>query len=808
MATSLNLIKRANEIQERVPSPEYILGKGLLQPANNTNSGPRKIMQGIQKEQSIQLCNPETAIYMLGYENQFGELSSNFIKTDREYIVLDKIYKNPMQYWLIVQDLYTEAIHVFKRVTYEHVTETYGHTLDTTYLDSLSVSSIIPKGIPIIKPTSYDSAMNKCDGVNLSTVYLAMGENTEDPIVLSESAAKKLVSPLYSTIQLIINDNDIPLNLYGNDKDYKSFPDIGEEIKNSILCGVRRERKDDEALYCQSVQHLKELMVSDTSYIANGTLVDIDINCNNVENLSSVYNTQIAYYWNKKIEYCTQIIKSVERILKSKGSNTVLTYDLTKLYDTAKRVVSGELYIKDKVFNNIIIEMVVKEDKGLHRGDKITDRYAGKGVASDIWPDDKMPKYMRNGELKTVDAIYNSSTIINRENPGQSFETEFIFVGEKIMERITSMFKEHKSYDALVEVLKESEGMIYKYLSILSPAEAKDYIDYINKISFDERLAFIDSYIDAQEIYIVIKPISGHANIDMLRKLYAAFPWIDMDYLYVPVNDSNGNRRVIQTRRKVITGKKYIYRLKQISEEKFSAVSLASTNLRGENMKTKANKQHRIAYANTPVKIGNMEVGNLMDALDLTLFVPISIMLLSSSQVLRRSVYQLLTGDPFNPTIKFDGTNITAVSRSAEKVYIYFKAIGLKLKCEVSKPEIKSPVLFDAVQLLPSMDMPKSKYVMPFLNIPYYINGANLNELVELYIKTNQDKLPQNAIEIVSNGKVITSPQFEMAKDEVIKIAHHCENIDEVKYKILNPEKKLKNAIFTMPVILMPGGMD
>ena len=46
--TTLRLGKEIEEIEKKLPSQEYTLCKGLKQPFNNTNSGSRKIMQGIQ----------------------------------------------------------------------------------------------------------------------------------------------------------------------------------------------------------------------------------------------------------------------------------------------------------------------------------------------------------------------------------------------------------------------------------------------------------------------------------------------------------------------------------------------------------------------------------------------------------------------------------------------------------------------------------------------------------------------------------------------------------------------------------------
>ena len=105
-STSLNLAEEVGEIASRFPSQEYILCKGLKQPFNNMNSGSRKIMQGIQIEQATQLLNAEVPIISTGYENQFGELNSNFIRAEHNYVVVDKICKfssSPERhYWLIL----------------------------------------------------------------------------------------------------------------------------------------------------------------------------------------------------------------------------------------------------------------------------------------------------------------------------------------------------------------------------------------------------------------------------------------------------------------------------------------------------------------------------------------------------------------------------------------------------------------------------------------------------------------------------------------------------------------------------------
>lgn len=121
MATSLNLIQAAMEKQNAYPSAEYVIGKSLQQPATNTNSGPRKLMYGLQAEQTIQISKPETPLMATGFEGQFAEYSSNYIIAEDDYEVIDKVYKNKMMYWMFVRNTKTGKVDVFARTTYEYI---------------------------------------------------------------------------------------------------------------------------------------------------------------------------------------------------------------------------------------------------------------------------------------------------------------------------------------------------------------------------------------------------------------------------------------------------------------------------------------------------------------------------------------------------------------------------------------------------------------------------------------------------------------------------------------------------------------
>lgn len=801
MATNLNLTEIANEIEKNLPSGEFTLGKGLLQPFNESNSGSRKIMQGIQKEQSIQLLKPETPLIMTGYENQFGYLSSGFVTADSDYVVITKIIKNKNKYCVLLHDINNNQLHCIMRVGYVYHTEYYGYDLNTSYLDKLRPQNMIPKGTPMIYSASFDDELNKQDGVNLTTVYMNLGRTTEDPIVLSESAAKKFTSPLYHSISIIINDNDIPLNLYGNDEYYKVFPDIGEQVKNGILCAIRRERKDDEALYSQSKERLKEIMISDVRYICNGEVIDIDVYCNNVEKLNDIYNTQLEVYYRENMDYSLNLYNAVNKFMKD-HPNCTMTYDMQKEYYKAKDTVNDVPYIKEKAFNNICCDIIVRDYIPVNVGDKITDRYGGKGVISAIIKDEKMPMYFRHGTWNYVDAIYNQCTVINRENPGQLNETEITYIGSKLVEKIAEMWSNAEKMDdsftnnynnAMYQTVTQAEEWLYTYYSIINPDQAKDFHENVlGRLSFEERQDTIWSIIQDGELYLVITPMRNIFTIDTLRQLYNAFPFIrdEDDYLYVHQKDSNGVPRLVKTRRPMVIGKKYIYRLKQLAEEKFSAVSLASTNIKGENTKTKANKLHISAISKTPVRFGNMEASELMQ-LKYCQYTIEAFMMLSTSPIARRLMRNLLTGDPFDRNITLDGKS---KSRNVEIVNAYLKAMGLRLVFKRKPKKIITPITIYPVCYSPLYGEPTNKDVV---KVTPFVTEEGIKKAIKtarkIYYKDKEIKKDIEADEHI-NEVILNLAQTAMSDKDL-----------QTKVKEVNTFNKLHNVVFIDAVELYGG---
>lgn len=666
-----NFMEDLDENIERIDHKEEILGKGLCQPFVDCNSGSRKLMFSIHIEQSLPLINPEVPFVMTGYEQGFSDRSSSIIKADADYEVVGKISKfkdNPQHhYYLILRNMTNNRLNVIERKEYTYSTETYGYAYDTTVLDNLDISYEVPKGEMLRRSTAYDQAMNPANVVNLLSTYVATDVTMEDSMWISESAQKKLSSRLYKRITVNINDNDILLNLIGDPDHYKSFPMIGEEIKGGILCAVRREN-GPESLFTQQVEMLRTILMSDDKYTpGDGTVIDLDIHCNNPEMLKQKYsNSQVLYCYNDHIRFITEFVETVDKLMGQYSlTEKDLEFELGKMYYNFKEELNGAQFRSQKVYNGTILEFIVKEVNVPSIGDKLANRYGGKGVIAKILPDDQMPYLALTNEH--VEVLINSSTCVNRENIGQFHELSLTHVGKCITDLIKLGY-----FDT-----DEAFHEIIKFLSFCSPKEAKELAESLNVLTAEDKDVFLQSILDSGNIIMSIEPMTESMSLDMLSELYDAFPYVTQRSMMSPIEGSDGKIRFVQARRPGVIGHLAMYRLQQYAQEKHSVTSLSSTNLRNENSRNKANKYYKATHQATPINFGDMEMGDL-GHLGFENVITL-LMIHSVSPHARRLVEKMFVDDPYLVDIKLDEDSS---NRSAEILNTYLKAIGYKLVFE------------------------------------------------------------------------------------------------------------------------------
>lgn len=669
-----SVLAQLKEVDKRIDYPEQRLGKELAEPFPAAVSGARKLLYSSQTEQAMSLIHPEVPFIQTGYENEYGRRSTSFKELGFDGVVVNKIEKfsfNPgWHYYLLVYVPDQNKLTVLERVTYHHRTEEYGYNNDVVYLDSKQLDDKLKKGDVWIKSTSTDEFNNRMDGVNLLTTYLATNLTTEDAIIISKSGAKKMASNLISTETIMVNENDIMLNIYGNDSIYKVIPDLLEPVHNNIVAAIRRENKS-EALYAQSYDRLREITMSDEKIIGGGRIVDINVYSNNPQLMTeSIYNSQLNIYYQDSLRFMQELVQAVESV-KHQYPGVILDPKLDMLFTKAYQICNDfKIDYNDSIFSNIIIELTMEEHNDVHEGDKLTNRYGGKGVISKIFPDELMPK---RADGSPVELIFNQGSTPNRLNPAQLFEVELNSASSALL----SFIAKHSSnpIENKSEFVEYSLNTICEFISFISKKQAEDFRKYIMDHAEDDRFMMMHNIVfNDPAIVLSIMPIQENVTIDTLDKIYKRFPMCKMRKALTVIKDSTGDYREVQTLNPMLIGYQYFYRLKQYGKEKFSVTSLSFTDNKNENSRNKSAGQNKGVFTNTPIRFGNMESG-LFSHIGNTINV-MMLMLYSSSPHARRLTKKLLTDSPFKINLKLDKNS---KSRKAEIFTVMLKAIGIRL---------------------------------------------------------------------------------------------------------------------------------
>lgn len=646
------------------------------------NNANRLIMFNSNLNQRVVLEHSEFARVFGNFENIVGEYSSYNKQAKSNYEVIDIVEKFPnietgcnvrtMQYFVF--DLDRNMYDVIRVSDVENLGEKYGFQNDTSGIRKYGIGDKIKKGEPLIRPTSYDDYDNYGFGQNIRFMYTCDLDTIEDGIVVSESLRKRMLSSEVEIVTVPINDNDFLLNMYGDNENYKTFPDIGEKTNKKIVC-VKRRINNSQILYDMARSNTQRIMSSDTPYYCDGEVVDIDIYCNKPidELVQSQFNHQLIEYIEMTNAYYERIKTITQELIET---DIPCSQNILSLAKRAKELTDPNIIIKDESgseFSNIKVYFTIKRKVGVSKGQKLTGRHGNKGVVGTVKPDYLMP-HLETGER--VDILFNALGVYNRINIFQLFEQTITFITDRIVNRM-------KEPDM---TLSDREDMFFKILDIFNPEQCIKFKEIYGQYRTKrEKEEFFNIVMD-KGIYIHIKPYWHPVNLyDAALKAYKEFPWIKpyKTYFY----EENSKRWVPMMNDQVV-GSMYVMKLKQDSKKQLSVCANAPINNIGVPVKTDGAKKHRSLHSKTPIRSGLQETINNMISVDPRISAKLHLFY-RSSPVARPVMGKMIIenygkGKPIEPVITDKMTN-----RNVEILSAYLRCMGYEL--EFQKDEFYIP---------------------------------------------------------------------------------------------------------------------
>ena len=152
---------------------------------------------------------------------------------------------------------------------------------------------------------------------------------------------------------------------------------------------------------------------------------------------------------NQNIEFCRAFYDAVAP-LAMQGK---MSYALHKLYAKCRDTIGGKQFFKERPFNNVIMEVKIAQRLVASKGDKMSDRYGGKGVISEVRPDALMPR-LDNGKvvddprygINVITAAAPNLRMFSRSLTGDDFY-------HMILNRIRSVIRLAKEKDQKILIL-------------------------------------------------------------------------------------------------------------------------------------------------------------------------------------------------------------------------------------------------------------------------------------------------------------------------------------------------------------------
>ena len=695
-----------------------MLGMSTLNWMNVDSS--RQLMFNSHIKQLLTLVNPDVPRIQTGFENSIGAYSKAYKKMEGTWEVKDIIQKfpeipNSHIYTVVFYNKKEDLYEMIEAPIAESLTEKFGYAYNISRMDNLKIGDKIKDEI-IYKSTSFDDQMNYRLGKNATVFYSTSTDTLEDALVVRKGWADSIRSVEIDSVQVSVNTNEVLVNLYGDSKNYRTFPNIGEEVNNALLCAVR-VINNDHLLYDFQKNMMMTTMDTDAEYYVSkhAEVYDIDVYYNGDKDFpDNLFYQQIKYYYEAGNEYARKLYRWADDIKKS-GSK--YTDNITHIRSRYMHWNDKEYKWKnkDRAFANMIIQFKVRALVPLEYGSKITGRFGNKGVVSgivdtdridlertlgemlasntDLSPDE-IAKYTSNIQVvddermpyaddRPIDLLLNSSGAIRRLNPGQLCEVETNFIGEELRKKICQ-----------TDGIEAKAELAFKFLDIISSKEAtffrNMYEGYeknvlVNRHNFkfmaeESKKAFIED-IEKNGFYIVRPPHKPILYKDVMN-LYEAFPFIKPIPLYIDLFGIK-HRKIIKNG---ICGTQYVIILKQNSNKNFSARSTFRVNRSNLPAKDVTKKTNRSSYARTPVRLS--EIYNLFSSISGRTLAEYNIFM-RSSPIGSKSLDRILSADGNPLKIKKLKVRDNYTNSNADILNARLKAIGLAIEFSTLEDEEK-----------------------------------------------------------------------------------------------------------------------
>jgi hypothetical protein len=607
-----------------------LLGVNGMNFADGLDSSPRKQMLSSHLGQSLVVKGGTERFIQTGMERRYARTTFS-VKMPVNGVIL-KVIPRYLQTGDIDNIKNPETILIYEAEGTGEIgmIRLPGYFSDQTYFGFEyrpgKITNKIGDGLPIKKgeilldsPSVTENGDYK-PGVECNVAYMSHPGVSEDGIVICRDVLPRFAFKTYERREAEWGSHFIPLNMYGDEFNYKPFPDIGDRIRaDGILMALRQDDRS-LAIVEQSTQALMEVDHHHDRRIyaagAGGKVVDIKIfhddyvNSNSPENMEK----QAMRYHRASQRFYREVLNVIKPLEHQRGESLRLTPQLQQLAVEADALLDNRangsqerriLLHRKNPLDHWRVEFVIEYDNIPDLGNKVTDLHGGKGVIVHIAEPEDMPV---DEDGNRADLILDGNSTNSRMNLGRVYEQYINAASRDLRKRICKMLGMNENTPALktkLEALEESNpqlidevwNMLMGYFQIVSPV--KMYKPFMEGKYPHSRAHYLSSVLSLPNgIILRIRPDNEREFPDIVRMCQA-------DLNYRPVHGQVTYRgysgRKVTTKNKVRIGSVYIILLEKIADDG-SAVSSGKLQHYGVLSQITSWDKYSSPYRNQPIR--------------------------------------------------------------------------------------------------------------------------------------------------------------------------------------------------------------
>lgn len=423
-------------------------------------------------------------------------------------------------------------------------------------------------------------------GVECNVIFMTTPGVAEDGIVASRDILQRFAFNTFETRTVEFGSKRFPLNLYGTEKVYKPFPDIGDPIRADGLVAAFRSYDDNLAVVEQSAKDLMEpdfifdklVYAAGAGGIVRDFKVDHDNEASHVPTPAGM-ELQCDKYDRARRVFYSEIKAEYDRLHRARRDKLRLTPEFHRLVQEAISVVGdtkGKRIVRlyrqaplDDWRVTFTIEYTVVPTIGF----KLTDCHGGKGVICQIREPHEMPVDEAGNR---ADLIVDSGSTYSRMNLGRLQEQYVNAAGRDCAGRIRNLlgFPQEGDKHALEKLqelevtAKQAVDTAWDYLlglyKICSP---KMYVWFTTVDGYQLPRAHHLASVINKGIYLYMPPENDPEPMTVVQELEEHYRPVYGPVTYV---GNSGNR--VTTRKPVRIGSMYIILLEKTGDD-WTAVS-------------------------------------------------------------------------------------------------------------------------------------------------------------------------------------------------------------------------------------------